>query len=232
MTSSDRSPAPGEAGQGRPFRGGTILGEERNDPVAIVAYDPLWPSRFAAWRDRLADGIGSTAVRIEHIGSTAVPGLAAKPVVDIQVSVPDVADEASYVAAIESVGFGLRYRNESLGWRYFRPPPGLPRAAQVHVCSVGSESERLHLLFRDYLRAHHAEADAYAAAKRAAAARHREDRIAYTDAKDTYIHPALRRAAAWARETGWSVETSVSTRPGSSRPSSHRRVRRRPRPGG
>jgi GrpB-like predicted nucleotidyltransferase (UPF0157 family) len=199
------------AGQGRPFRGGTILGPERNDPVAIVAYDPLWPSRFEVWRDRLARAIGVPALRIEHIGSTAVPGLAAKPVVDIQVSVPDVADEDSYVPAIESVGFGLRYRNEGLGWRYFRPPPGLPREAQVHVCSAGSESERLHLLFRDYLRAHPAEADAYAAAKRVAAARHPADRIAYTDAKGVFIHPALRRAEAWAGETGWSVETSAST---------------------
>jgi GrpB-like predicted nucleotidyltransferase (UPF0157 family) len=213
VTSSDRSPAPGEAGQGRPFRGGTILGAERNDPVAIVAYDPIWPSRYGTWRERLAGVMGSTAIAIEHIGSTAVPGLAAKPVVDIQISVPDVADEGSYVPAIESVGFGLRYRNEGLGWRYFRPPPGLPREAQVHVCSVGSESERLHLLFRDYLRAHPAEADAYAVAKRAAAARHREDRIAYTDAKDAFIHPALRRAEAWASETDWSVEMSVSTPP-------------------
>jgi GrpB-like predicted nucleotidyltransferase (UPF0157 family) len=216
------------AGEGRPFRGGTSLGAERNDPVAIVPYDPLWPNRFAAWRERLADAIGGPALRVEHIGSTAVPGLAAKPVVDIQVSVPDVADEDSYVRAIESLGFGLRYRNEDRGWRYFRPPPGLPREAQVHVCSVGSESERLHLVFRDYLRAHPAEVDAYAVAKRSAAARHHEDRIAYTDAKDAFIHPALRRAEAWASETGWSVERSVSTPPGSSRP----RVRRRPRPGG
>jgi GrpB-like predicted nucleotidyltransferase (UPF0157 family) len=228
VTSSDRSPAPGEAGQGRPFRGGTILGPERHDPVAIVAYDPIWPGRYAAWRERLSGAMGGTAIAIEHIGSTAVPGLAAKPVVDIQVSVPDVADEGAYVQAIESVGFGLRYRNEGLGWRYFRPPPGLPREAQVHVCSVGSESERLHLLFRDYLRAHPAEADAYAVAKRAAAARHPEDRIAYTDAKGGFIHPALRRAGAWARETGWSVERSVSTMPGSTRPT----ARHRPRPGG
>jgi GrpB-like predicted nucleotidyltransferase (UPF0157 family) len=218
VTSSDRRGAPGAASQGRPFRGGTILGAERNDPVAIVAYDPLWPGRFETWRERLARTIGSPALRIEHIGSTAVPGLAAKPVVDIQVSVPDVADEDSYVPAIESVGFGLRYRNEGLGWRYFRPPPGLPREAQVHVCSVDSESERLHLLFRDYLRAHPAEADAYAAAKRVAAARHRDDRIAYTDAKDAFIHPALRRAEAWAGETGWSVETTASTPPASPRP--------------
>jgi GrpB-like predicted nucleotidyltransferase (UPF0157 family) len=228
VTSSDRSRTFGVAGEGRPFRGGTILGAERNDPVAIVAYDPLWPSRYAAWRDRLARALGSSAVRIEHIGSTAVPGLAAKPVVDIQVSVSDVADEDSYVRAIESVGFGLRYRNEGLGWRYFRPPPGVPREAQVHVCSLGSESERLHLLFRDYLRAHPAEADAYAAAKHVAAARHREDRIAYTDAKDAFIHPALRRAEAWASETAWSVERSPSKPLGSPRSS----LRRSRRPGG
>ena len=182
------------SGQGRPFRGGTVLGAERNDPVEIVAYDPAWPGRFVVWRERLRTVPGVRAVRIEYVGSTAVPGLAAKPVVDIQVSVPEVADEDAYVPAIESAGLRLRYRNAGLGWRYFRPPPGLTREAQVHVCSAGSGWERVHLLFRDYLRAHPAEAGAYATAKRRAAARHRQDRISYTDGKGAYIVPALRRA--------------------------------------
>jgi len=210
VTSSRRSAEVTTAEEGRAFRGGTILGPERDDPVEIVPYDTAWPSRFAAWRARIATALGDPALRIEHVGSTAVPGLAAKPVIDIQLSVADVSDEAAYVPAIEALGFGLRYRHRGHGWRYFRPPPGLPRQTQVHVCSAGGEWQRAHLLFRDYLRAHPAEADAYGAVKREAATRHPRDRIAYTDAKGTFILPALERAEAWARVSGWSADPGAA----------------------
>jgi GrpB-like predicted nucleotidyltransferase (UPF0157 family) len=203
VTSSRPSRTPATASIGRPFRGGTILGPERNDPVGIVAYDRAWPNRFERWKRRLASALGASALRIEHVGSTAVPGLAGKPVVDIQVSVADVADEAAYVPAIESVGFGLRYRHPDLGWRYFRPPPGIPREAQVHVCTAGGAWERSHLLFRDYLRAHPERASAYGALKLELAGRHPADRIAYTDAKGPFIDETLALAEIWAGETGW-----------------------------
>jgi GrpB-like predicted nucleotidyltransferase (UPF0157 family) len=187
---------------GREFRGGLILGAERGDePIAIAEYDPAWPVRFAEMRDHLAYALGVTALRIDHVGSTAVPGLAAKPIVDIQVSVPDVDDERAYRSAIESATFGLRYREP--GHRYFRPPPGLPRLWQVHVCTIGSEWERVHLLFRDYLRAHPRRAAAYAALKWRLAGEHLADRIAYTDAKEPLIKSALRQAEEWALRTGW-----------------------------
>lgn len=184
------------------FRGGLLVGPVRGtEPVEVVDYDPLWPARFEQMREQLAASLGKLALRIDHVGSTAVPGLAAKPVVDIQVSVPDVEDTQAYRDAIEEHGFVLRYLEP--GHRYFRPAPGVPRLWQVHVCQAGSDWERVHLLFRDFLRAHPDEATAYAAMKHEMAARHRDDRIGYNDAKEPWIRAALERAEAWAAETGW-----------------------------
>jgi GrpB-like predicted nucleotidyltransferase (UPF0157 family) len=188
------------------FRGGTILGPGRVDPVEVVDYDPGWRDTFALWRARLAQALRMTARRIEHVGSTAVPGLAAKPVVDIQVSVPDVDDESAFAPALEGLGLQLRYRHHGLGWRYFRPRPGLPRDVQVHVCTAGSTWERRHLLFRDYLRAHPDAAHAYADVKHRVAADHHLDRIGYNDAKGPFIDETLELAERWAEATGWRVD--------------------------
>jgi GrpB-like predicted nucleotidyltransferase (UPF0157 family) len=175
---------------------------ERGDPIEVVPYDPGWRDRFGDLRARLTAALGPVATRIEHVGSTSVPGLAAKPVVDVQVSVADPEDESSYRWSIETLGFGLRWREP--GHRYFRPTPGLPRLAQVHVCSAGSSWERDHILFRDYLRAHPQHAAEYAALKMELAARDAADRIAYTDAKGPFIVETLDRAEAWAARIGWS----------------------------
>lgn len=193
---------PAEPEDGREFRGGLILGPERGtEGVELVAYDPRWPVLYEQMRARLASALGPTALRIDHVGSTAVPGLAAKPIVDIQVSVPEVDDEGPYRQPIEDQGFALRYREP--GHRYFRPPPGLPRLWQVHVCTVGSEWEWDHLLFRDYLRAHPAAAAEYAAIKRRAASEHPTDRVTYTDAKDPWIRATVAAAEQWARAIAW-----------------------------
>ena len=171
-----------------------IFGDVRNDPVAVVPPDEGWLAVFASWRWRLAAALGTSAVRIDHVGSTAVPGLAAKPIVDIQVAVRDVEDEDSYVPAIESLG--LRLRSREPGHRYFRPPPGMSRDVQVHVCQAGGQWERDHLLFRDYLRAHPDRAAAYGALKTDLAARYPEDRIGYNLAKGPFIAETLRLAKA------------------------------------
>jgi GrpB-like predicted nucleotidyltransferase (UPF0157 family) len=182
-----------------------VPGSERTDArrVEVVDYEPAWGDRFAEWRDRLGRALGPVARRIEHVGSTAVPGLAAKPIVDIQVSVVDLEDEAAYVPAIEAEGIALRLREE--GHRYFRPAGDRPRTVHIHVCGSGSAWERNHLLFRDYLRADAATRDAYAAVKRAAASRYRDDGIAYTEAKTTFVLDALERAEEWAAATGWRI---------------------------
>ena len=130
-----------------------------------------------------------------------MPGLAAKPVVDVQVSVPDVTDEASFLPAFESLGLPLR--TSEPGHRYFRPPRGRPREVQVHVCDAGGSWERVHPLFRDYLRADPGAREAYAALKRGLAEMYRDDRIAYSEAKTDFILDALEAAEAWAKATGW-----------------------------
>jgi GrpB-like predicted nucleotidyltransferase (UPF0157 family) len=178
-----------------------LAGLPRSDPVEVVPYDPAWAETFARWRGRLAAALGPAAVRIEHIGSTGVAGLAAKPVVDIMVSVPDVEDEAAYLPTL--AGLGVPLRSRETGHRYFRPAPPDPREVQIHVWQVGSPHERAHLLFRDYLRAHPAARDAYAAMKLEAAGRYRDDRLAYNEAKSGHIRDVLEAAEGWAVETGW-----------------------------
>jgi GrpB-like predicted nucleotidyltransferase (UPF0157 family) len=170
-------------------------------PVLVVPYDPGWPERFEAWRGRLAGSLGPVARRIEHVGSTSVPGLAAKPIVDIQVSVADMENEDGYVPLCEAAGLQLRFRDDE--HRYFHPPPGRPRDVHVHVCQQGSEWERLHLLFRDSLRVSATGRDAYVAAKYEAARLWADQGIAYTEAKSDVILGLLDQAEAWAEATGW-----------------------------
>lgn len=182
----------------------TIAGSERGfEPVALVPYDPAWPARFERWRARIAGALGTHGLAIEHVGSTAVPGLHAKPIVDIQVSVADLDDEDAYVPALASVGLQLRSR-DSLH-RFLRPVRGQPREVHVHVCAAGGEWEREHLLLRDYLRAHRVAAHTYGATKQELAAEWREDPAAYTEAKTAVILDALSAAAEWASQTGWGV---------------------------
>jgi GrpB-like predicted nucleotidyltransferase (UPF0157 family) len=122
-----------------------VPGSDRKlEPITIVPPDSRWPLSFERWRARLQDALGVTALRIEHVGSTSVPGLAAKPIVDIQISVADLEDERAYVDRIERSGVQLRSRDSD--HRYFRPPPGRPHDCHVHVCHAGGAWERDHLV--------------------------------------------------------------------------------------
>ena len=173
-------------------------GSDRPDEaIEIVAYDPGWLERYDLWLTRIRDSLGDHAQRIEHVGSTAVPGLPAKPVVDIQVSVTDIEREAEYVSQLEAVGLQLRTRDDLHS--LFRPFPDQPREVHVHVCPTGSDWERDHVLFRDYLRAHPAARDEYAEAKRRAAELWGDDRLAYTDAKTETVLRILEDAHRWVR---------------------------------
>lgn len=180
-----------------------LLGGSGDDPVELLPPDPLWPERFEATRERLADALGPTALRIDHVGSTAIRGISAKPVIDVQVSVPDIDDEQAYRPAIESLGWPLRAREPGLGHRFFRDPAGAPRRVHVHVCQAGGEWERSHLLFRDYLRRQPDRAQAYDRLKQAAAERYRGERLAYTESKGPFIEETLVLAEEWARKVGW-----------------------------
>jgi GrpB-like predicted nucleotidyltransferase (UPF0157 family) len=169
--------------------------------LVVNDYDPAWQQTYAAWRRRIADALGPAALAIEHVGSTSVPGLAAKPIVDIQVSVADLADESRYLPPLEGVGLVLRSRDAL--HRYFRPPADQPREVHVHVCAAGSQWEHDHLLFRDYLRTDPAACRRYGEAKRVNASRWSDDGWAYTEAKTGVVLDILEHAASWARATGW-----------------------------
>lgn len=171
------------------------------EPIELVAWDPRWLERFEKMRQRLARALGETALRIDHVGSTAIPGIPAKPVVDIQISVADIDDDEAFRAPIEGEGFELRFIEP--GHRYFRPPPGIPRDYQVHVCQTGSDWERVHLLFRDYLRTHPEVAAEYGKMKLRLSMQHKAERIAYNDDKGPFIDAVVTVAEEWARQTGW-----------------------------
>ncbi|MEJ7691066.1 MAG: GrpB family protein [Nocardioidaceae bacterium] len=162
------------------------------EPVELHEPSPGWLDLADQWMVAIQGRLESVRPRIEHVGSTAVPGLVAKPVVDLQLSVPDVADELAYRPGLESLGLVLRAREPE--HRFFRPPAGQPRTVHVHVCRHGSEWERVHLLFRDELRAKPDLAAAYARLKEGLAREVGSDRFAYTECKTEFIRGVVESA--------------------------------------
>ena len=167
-----------------------------------MTYDPAWPERFVELGRALRGGLGEVALRIDHIGSTAVPGLAAKPIIDIQVSVAAFEPLEAFRVPLERLGYVYRADNSERTKRYFREPLGR-RRTHVHVRRAGSFSEQWALLFRDYLRAHPAVAADYEAEKRTLAIRFRDDRHGYTEAKGPQLWVIIRQADEWAQAQGW-----------------------------
>src|SRR6476659_2156200 len=146
-----------------------LVGGRERRAIVIAAYDPVWPARFETERSRIVGALGERALRIEHIGSTSVPGLAAKPIVDLLLVVSDSSDEASYAPELESAGYELRIREpEFHEHRLFKPPAG---DVNLHVLTVGSSEIERYLLFRDRLRANGDDRRRYEEIKRQLAAR-------------------------------------------------------------
>ena len=172
------------------------------EPVVIVPYDPKWPEEFREIGRRLRSALGTVALRIDHVGSTAVPGLDAKPVIDVQVSVASLEPESTYVAPLERLRFRFHRENPDRTKRFFLGPEG-ERRTHVHVRPSGSFDEQLNLLLRDYLRAHPESRDEYARAKRVLAERFRDNREGYGRAKEPTVWSLLERAHDWAQESGW-----------------------------
>ena len=136
--------------------------------VRVADPDPAWPAAYDALADRVHSALGWRVLALEHVGSTAVPGLVAKPVIDIDLAVADPGDEAAYVPALEAAGFLLRVREPWwFGHRMLRHPAPL---ANLHVFGPESPEPVKHRLLRDWLRGNPAERELYAAAKREAAA--------------------------------------------------------------
>lgn len=136
--------------------------------VAVVAADPAWPDLFEEVAARVREALGWRALVVEHVGSTAVPGLPAKPVIDVDLVVADPADEASYVPALEARGFVLRVREP--WWFEHRLLRGTSPTSHVHVFGPDSPEVVKHRIFRDWLRGNPDERERYAAAKLAASA--------------------------------------------------------------
>jgi GrpB-like predicted nucleotidyltransferase (UPF0157 family) len=173
--------------------------DERFDPaIRIVEYDSEWPIAASEELGRLGEALGPVAVRLEHVGSTAVPGLPAKPILDLQLAVASIEPSAVYVDPLEDLGYLFAPDPDWPDFHFFGKPPERPRSHHLHVCEAGSEHELRHLAVRDFLRAHGDEVARYAALKREIAARHPQDRLAYIEAKETYMTALEARAVAWA----------------------------------
>jgi GrpB-like predicted nucleotidyltransferase (UPF0157 family) len=170
--------------------------------IEIVDYDPAWPVLFAELGQTLRAALGAVALRIDHIGSTAVPGLAAKPVIDVQISVAAFEPIEAFRDPLEQLGYVYRSDNLERTKRYFREASGR-RRTHLHVRRAGSFSQQIPLLVRDYLRCHAPVAAEFATAKRHLAGQFPFDGAGYTDAKGPYVWEIIRRADEWAQLQGW-----------------------------
>jgi GrpB-like predicted nucleotidyltransferase (UPF0157 family) len=164
-------------------------------PITVVEYDPAWPAIFESLSERIASVLASLALRIEHVGSTAVPGLAAKPITDIDTVIRAGSDLPATIERLEAIGY--IHRGEIVGAptgceAFHRPPD-----AAVHhlfVCPPDTDQLHKHLAFRDYLRTHPEARAQYVALKRSLAARFSHDRTGYTESKTEFIERILARA--------------------------------------
>lgn len=170
------------------WKTGLIGGLEPGE-IKLSPYDPAWPKKFDEQANAIADALGATALRIEHIGSTAVPGLAAKPIIDVLVVVPDSADESKYLPQLEGAGYVLRVREP--GWNEHRMLRTPGKDVHVHIYSAGcAEIERM-LIFRDRLRSDPESRNRYEQTKRALAARNWPDMDTYASAKSEVVERIL-----------------------------------------
>lgn len=161
-------------------------------PVVIVDYNPEWPAQFAVLASTVKAAIGSVLLRIEHVGSTAVPGLAAKPIIDFDAVVSaEAVPEA--IRRLEAIGYTHKGDQGIPGREAFRPPQG-PVPHHLYVCPSDNAELAAHLRFRDALRADRSLAMDYSRLKRELAVRFGADRAGYCDAKSSFIQEVLARS--------------------------------------
>lgn len=161
-------------------------------PVTLVEYDPRWPALFEREAERIRAALGSRVLRLEHTGSTSVPGLAAKPIVDMLLVVENSGDESTYAPGLERAGYVLRIREPD--WHEHRVFKGPDTNVNLHVLSNGSpEIDRI-LGFRDWLRGHPDDRDRYERTKRELAAREWRYVQNYADAKTAVIESIIAEA--------------------------------------
>lgn len=165
--------------------------------VTVVDYDPRWPVLYEEERDLILSVVGEIIAAVEHIGSTAVPGLGGKPIIDIMAAVHSLADADRCIEQLEGIGFEYVPEHEvtTPERRYFRKGPQ-ENHRHLHLVELRSAFWRDHLLFRDYLRSHPDVAQQYHQLKKELGAKHRMDAKAYTDAKASFIESVISRAEA------------------------------------
>lgn len=172
------------------------------EPVQIHEWSSRWADDFRAKAAVLRGWLGPYAVRIDHIGSTSIQGMAAKPIIDIQISAADFEPMTRLESTMNSAGYAWRRSNPDLTKRYFREQPHSERT-HIHVRRTGSWHEQWALLFRDYMQAHIEEHAAYVTLKRDLAERFTNERAAYTEGKADFLWAVIRRANNWASDIGW-----------------------------
>lgn len=164
------------------------------EPIQIVAYDPTWPQRFAAESEALAGGLAHEAVAIHHVGSTAIPRLPAKPIIDILIEARTYPPSGMFVAALATLGYEAMGESGVPGRHWFRK--GRPRTHHVHVTPVDGDVARQMLALRDWLRSHAEDAAEYARLKQRAASAHPDDidGAAYAALKGPFLQRTLAQA--------------------------------------
>lgn len=172
--------------------GDTTSLEDPRDFVEIVEYDPHWKDIFEEERRSLLDLIGDLVSSIEHVGSTSIPGLASKPVIDIMAAVEVQRDPTTYIERVSPLGYVYQEQEDEPIRIYFRK--GMPRTHHLHFIIKGTTQYWEHILFRDYLREHKDELEEYAELKRDLAKRFQWDREAYWEGKERFIKSALDKA--------------------------------------
>ena len=170
-----------------------IGGPEKGD-VVLADYDVAWPERFEVERAKIASALGDGAIEIQHVGSTAVPGLAAKPIIDICLTIADSADEATYVPALEDAGYEVRVREPD--WHEHRMLRTRARDVHIHVFSAGSSEIDRMLAFRDRLRSDPQDRSRYESTKRELAQQDLPTMQDYADAKTDVVADIMSRATA------------------------------------
>jgi GrpB-like predicted nucleotidyltransferase (UPF0157 family)/predicted kinase len=157
--------------------------------VTVVPYDPAWPLGYEEEQAKIAAALGDRIVELHHVGSTAVPGLAAKPIIDIMIAVRQLDEAVECIGPLSDLGYAFNNHPQNVDRRFFRK--GQPRTHHAHIIAAGSADLRRHLAFRDALRANPEWRDQYAALKYNLADRHRNDRRQYTESKTDFVRRVL-----------------------------------------
>jgi GrpB-like predicted nucleotidyltransferase (UPF0157 family)/predicted kinase len=173
--------------------------DDIHEAVEVVPYDPAWPGRFEAERARIVAALGGLALEIHHVGSTAIPGIDAKPIIDTMVAVRHLDDAIACIAPLQALGYAFIDYLQNTDRRFFRK--GKPRTHHLHIVAAGSQSLIDHLAFRDVLRADADLRREYQGLKRALRTRYTHDRATYSESKSAFVQKVLAQWRARGNQT-------------------------------